>query len=248
LSFGQARDWLEEHISRRNVMLCWTKVCWVSVVLLLTASADVRSQEWTVKRGLEEWGFPDNPWTFRHGHVPLEPRLRWDCADTFLVPQAALAPKSKPGVGFLPGWFIAPDQSHLNPDLAKQVGAAWAKGDLVVHTTDPTNGSTNGEANAIWKSPVAGRVILSGKAWHVRSLGRNNQWVVSHITTGGKTTVNGKREINDETTREKPSKFFEGEGKFIEVAVGDLIELRIAKTSDVGDFVAVEFSIKAFEK
>jgi hypothetical protein len=227
-------------------MLRWTKFVLLAVAVLLAVSANVRSQEWTAARGLHEWGFPDNPWTFRHGEVPLEPRLNWEAANTFAVAQAALAPKVKPNAEnpFLPGWFVAPDQAHLKPESKPN----WVKGDLVVHTTDPTNGGTHGEANVIWKSPVSGKVLLSGKAWQVHSRGRGNQWAVSHIKNGEAATSIGKGDLSDDTTREKPSRFFDGEGKVVAVSEGDVIELRIVKTSDVGDFVGVEFAIKVVER
>jgi hypothetical protein len=185
-----------------------------------------------------DWSDAANPngvWTCREGinslpHVPYWPYLA--SPDE----QPAWAPSAEPGYN-LPAWF---QSNSDNPE-----GLDFLLGDVVVHSTDDSNGISSGVANVIWTSPINGVIDISGAVWMARDIDRSNRWT---LLLNEVTLTSGDIFSGDRFNRSKPFVFAKGSGgpkalKRIAVSIGDVIELRIERTSEWGDFVGVNLTI-----
>ncbi len=184
---------------------------------------------------------PNGTWTYREGANALPQTPAWG-TQGFLGTQPAWA-RSAPGAGntFLPGWFRSGALTDLSYD--------WLSGDIVVHTTDGTNGVGNGNANVIWTSPFTGTVDISGSVWRGRSIGRGNDWFVYR---NGTLLSQGTLADGDGHGRTNPFQLGTGSGgaaalRDVDVAVGDTLRLEFAKTSNFGDFVGANFTVSVAE-
>jgi hypothetical protein len=190
-----------------------------------------------------DWSNDDNPngvWTHREGTDALPSVPDWTPLNNGLAVQPAWAPSTNPG-NFLPAWFKS---TTNNPE-----GMDFLLGDVVVHSTDGSNGSASGAANVIWTSPSNGVVDIFGAVWMTRDIGRSNQWT---LFLNGVPLTAGNVSSGDEFNRAHPFNFANGSGgpavlNGIETSINDVIELRIEKTSGFGDFVGVNFTITLTE-
>jgi hypothetical protein len=185
-----------------------------------------------------DWSDDANPngvWTYREGtnalpFVPYWPYLA--SPDE----QSAWAPSAEPEKN-LPAWF---QSNSNNPE-----GLDFLLGDVVVHSTDESNGALSGVANVIWTSPINGVIDISGAVWMARDINRSNRWT---LLLNEVILTSGDIFSGDRFNRSKPFPFAKGSGgpkalKRIAVSIGDVIELRIEKTSDWGDYVGVNLTI-----
>ncbi len=191
-----------------------------------------------------DWSDASNPngtWTYREGANALPLSSAWGTAG-FESTQPAWA-RSGPGSGntYLPGWF----RSLVPTDGAYD----WLAGDIVVHSTDDTNGVGSGNANVVWTSPFAGAVDISGAVWRGRGIGRANDWFLYRnqtLLTQG-TLVDG-----DGHGRADPFQFAAGSGgttalRDVDVAAGDTLRLEIVRQGAFGDFVGANFTVSVPE-
>ena len=185
-----------------------------------------------------DWSDTSNPngvWTYREGvaAVPFVPD--WTPLSAPSV-QPAWAPSATVG-NFLPSWFKS---TNDNPG-----GMDFLVGDVVVHTTDAMNGASSGVANVIWTSPSNGAIDISGAVWMARDIDRSHTW---ELLLNGLSLTSGAISSGDPYDRVNPFDFAAGSGgplvlDDIAVSVGDVIELRIVKTSGFGDIVGVKLDL-----
>jgi hypothetical protein len=188
-----------------------------------------------------DWSDTNNPnaatfgtWSYRQGTSLLPHFANWTAGEA-LVPQAAWAPGTANGV-FLPGEFKT---------VSNQFN--WLTGDVVVHTTDPTNGASNGPGNFLWTSPINGTVTISGSVFEaLNTSGRDNIW---SLIVNGAVVSSGTLVAGDGQVRSNPFLFINGSGGaaalFQTVTVGSTIDLQVAKTtaSVFGNFVGVNLHL-----
>ncbi len=191
-----------------------------------------------------DWSDSNNPntasfgtWTYRQGSSPLPEVPNWNGAGTvgFTQTQPAWAPSNTAG-DFLPGEFKA-------RSVPNSAGVDWQVGDVVVHTTDPANGASNGPANFLWTSPNSGTVTISGDVWAAATLsGRNNAWslLVNGVVVSSGTNIDGY-------DRSSPFLFSDGTGGTAaltqQVTAGSTIDLEITRTTSLGYFVGANLTI-----
>lgn len=203
-------------------------------------SLEVASASVTTYDLAADWSDAANPngvWTYREGTNALPSVDNWTPLNILDV-QPAWAPSADLR-NFLPAWFKS---TTNNPN-----GMDFLVGDVVVHSTDALNGPLSDVANVIWTSPINGVIDISGGVWMVRESGRGNHWSLSvneTIITGGDLSS------ADPFDRAHPFLFANGSGgagvlNDIHVAVGDVIQLQVERTSELGDFVGVNFTINA---
>jgi hypothetical protein len=118
-------------------------------------------------------------------------------------------------------------------------------GDVLLHSTDSTNGATTGVANVIWTAPEAGTADLSGTIWMARDIERSNDWT---LLLEGADLTSGSVSSGDAFDRANPMDFALGSGgasalSDIVVSAGDVIELLVTHDSTQGDFAGVAFAV-----
>jgi hypothetical protein len=121
-------------------------------------------------------------------------------------------------------------------------------GDIVVRTTDASNGVGQGPANYLWTSPDEALLAISGGVWLGRGIDRSVQWAL--VKNGVPLTV-GDLASGDVYSRANPFDSSDGSDGAsaitdIPVSVGDQIMLLFTATSTAGgDFVGVDLAIEA---
>ena len=186
-----------------------------------------------------DWSDTSNPngvWTYREGTDALPSVPNWTPLPVAPSVQPAWAPSVSSG-NFLPAWFKSTTD---NP-----IGMDFLVGDVVVHSTDALNGQFSGVSNVIWTSPINGVIDISGAVWMARDIGRSNIW---ELLLNGVSLTSGVIFSGDPFDRDNPFDFAAGSGgplvlDDIAVSNGDVIELRIVKTSGSGDIVGVKLTI-----
>jgi hypothetical protein len=185
-----------------------------------------------------DWSDIDNPngvWTYREGTNPLPLIPNWTPLPSPVI-QPAWAPSADSG-NFLPAWFKSRSN---NPE-----GLEVLMGDVVVHSTDDFNGRFSGIANVIWTSPLNRVLDISGAVWMTRDIGRGNEW---NLLLNGVSLTSGNIFSGDPFNRANPFHFANGLNgpaalNAIAVSIGDVIELRIVRTTTFGDDVGVNLTI-----
>ena len=184
-----------------------------------------------------QWSDTDNPngvWTCRGDTTVLPLVPDWTPLGASFV-QPAWAP-SAISPNFIPAWI------RLAGDLT---GLDAVAGNILVHSTDGASGADTAHANLIWTAPSAGTASIFGDIWLARNIGRSNDWMISLndtvLTTGSVTST-------DVYSRTNPMPFSMGSGGagvLIDIAVdtGDIIELRIIRTSQFGDWVGIHMIV-----
>ncbi|MFN0151093.1 MAG: FlgD immunoglobulin-like domain containing protein [bacterium] len=123
----------------------------------------------------------------------------------------------------------------------------WLTGDVITHSTDNANGVGAGAANIAWTSPIDGTIDIAGNVWMGRDIGRGNQW---RLSLNGTLLTGGTIGSGDAYSRATPFQFSAGSGGAsavddVAVAVGDLLMLEIIRTSTLGDYVGIRWTIDA---
>ena len=188
-----------------------------------------------------DWSDVSNPtgvWSYKEGTNLLPHVAAWDPTEVGGT-QPAWAISGSLSSGELdPAWF----KSTIRPLFSHD----WLIGDVVTHTTDE-NGTGNGPANVTWTSPLNGTVDISGVVWMGRDVFRSNHWTLS---LNGVPLTGGDISSGDTFNRASPFNFAAGSSgasvlNDVPVTIGDVITLQIVKTSTIGDFAGVNFTIDA---
>lgn len=173
-------------------------------------------------------------WSYRQGTTLLPQDPNWTPLGSATT-QPAWAPGNNTG-DFLPAEFKA--TSNVSGPLGPGQ-ADWLIGDIVTHTTDPSNGAGNGPANFLWTSPAAGVVTISGDVFEARvTPGRENAW---SLLVDGVTVSSGLLNPGDGHDRSTPFLFSDGSGGVAAltqtISAGSTVELLLQATPSDGDFV-----------
>jgi hypothetical protein len=187
---------------------------------------------------------PNGPWTYREGNdaLPLISAYSFGGTVPGFTSQPAWAP-SNTGGNFLPVWF---QSSQTSTPSGFEAGSVLS-GDVLLHSTDSSNGSGEGVANVTWTSPSAGVIDISGGVSWVRSLGRTNDF---SIFVGGVLIADGAISDGIIFTRSNPLQFASGllagdSFSDIPVSAGEVVELAVmqAPNSPFGEISDVSFQI-----
>jgi hypothetical protein len=182
---------------------------------------------------------PNGAWAYREGNNLLPHVADWQGLEgDFTGVQPAWA-RNATGTSNLPAWFKIASPAAVVHD--------WELGDIVVHTTDTSNGIGSGLANVIWTSPADGTIDVSGSVWMGRNIGRSNHW---DLSLNGISITSGDIFSGDAFDRASPFSFAAGTGgaaalSDVMVAAGDVLKLELTKTSNFGDYVGVNFTVVA---
>jgi len=211
----------------------------IAIACSLCAGA-IAGQSWSLQTDWQETsnpGGPDNAWSLREGVNALPHVDAW---------QQLLGGWSEPQ----PAWSESSDGNNRLPMWMKSNGSEtfphdWTAGEIVVHSTDGTNGVGNGDASVVWISPIRGIVSVAGAVWQGRDIGRSNDW---SLRVDGQSLTGGSLFTGDPWSSAKPLDLSAGSGgaaalEGIEVCEGSEIELRVIRTSLSGDFVVVNLAI-----
>ena len=118
-----------------------------SAVMLVPAAATF-GQVYDLRTDWSETANPNGVWSLRHGTTVLPHVDAW---------QRLLGGWST----FQPGWALSEDGNNRLPFWYRSNGTETfphdnLAGDIVVHTTDPSNGVGSGPANVAWRAPPSG--------------------------------------------------------------------------------------------
>jgi hypothetical protein len=223
----------------------WSSTMWtirflIPVVCLFALTESVSADlVYDLRTEWSDLANPNGAWSYREGDNLLPHAADWQGLEgDFTGVQPAWA-RAETGTSNLPAWFKIASAASIPHD--------WQLGDIVVHTTDTTNGIGSGPANVIWTSPFDGTIDISGHAWMGRDIGRGNQW---ELSVNGTPLTSGSIASGDSFSRASPFSFAAGSGgpavlSQIPVDAGDIVRLQLAKTSTFGDYVGVNFTIDA---
>lgn len=195
---------------------------------------------------VSDWSDETNPngvWSYNEGTNPL-PAVEWWQRDLgrdlggWDTAQPAWA-EAEDASNRLPVWFRSNGSETFTVD--------WLAGDVVMHSTDRGNGVGNGVGNVTWTSPLDGEVDIAGSVWIGRDIERSNDW---KLLLNGVELTDGSVAHGDEFSRQSPFSFEVGSGgstvlRDVPVFTGDVLELRIERTSYLGDFVGVNMTISS---
>ncbi len=184
---------------------------------------------------INDWSDSSNSgtWTYREGNNALPSVPDWFFAAPGVPAQPAWG-FGDPNHNFLPAWFKATEAATL-ATLDYQIG------DVVVHTTDSTNGPASGIANLLFISPVSGVADISGAIWNARDALRAQKW---ELRVDGNLVDSGVLPGNGTVTRAAPDAINLSN---INLDANDLIVLSIfmdaSNTTGFGDFVGLSLNI-----
>jgi len=180
----------------------------------------------------DDWSNAVNPngtWSYNEGSNPLNLNIAdWPLSE-FGPSQTAWA-NGNTTTDIVPGWMKSVATPGGDFD--------WLTGDVITHSTDDFSGVGHGLANVTWTAPISGTFDINGGVWLGRdSLGRSNDW---SLFLNGALLDSGNLFSGDAFSRAAPDTFsFLGFG----ITAGDVFKLQIAKTSEFGEFVGVNFTV-----
>ncbi|MBS0265755.1 MAG: hypothetical protein JSS02_27740 [Planctomycetes bacterium] len=147
-----------------------------------------------------------------------------------------------------PAWAVGTTSGNFLPAIFKATSAPldWQVGDVVIHTTDESNGAAYGPANIVWTSPFAATINVSGATRIARDIGRSNDWF---LYKNNVLLTSGNVASGDAYSRAHPFSFADGSGgssalSGLVVGAGDTIRLEFVRTCHDGDFVGVNLAIE----
>lgn len=182
---------------------------------------------------------PSGVWSYRHGVQLLPSVTAW---------QAVLGGWAQPQ----PGWARSADGNDRLPFIFQSNGSEtfthdWSAGDVVLHTTDASNGVGGGIATIAFTAPASGRVSIAGETWLGRDIGRANDW---RVVLRGEVLAAGSQASGDPYSSANPQSLSSGETtpgalEDIRVCAGDeiLLEFQKAPSQPPGDFSVVSMTV-----
>jgi hypothetical protein len=209
-------------------------ICCAAIALLFSAQAQA-----TVFDLKSQWSDAANPngvWTYREGNNAL--------------PHVASFQSTLGGwTTAQPGWAYSENGTNRIPFFFKSNGSEnfardYLAGDIIVHTTDATNGVGNGKGNFLWTSPETGKVNVTGGVWMGRDIGRANHWA---LAKNGTILTEGDIASGDAFSRAAPFSLAAGTGgaaavSNLPIVTGDQITLTFTVTGASGDFVGTNLT------
>ena len=204
----------------------------ITLVLSVGAQAGV----YDLKSQWSDAANPNGVWTYREGSNALPHVASWQSTlGGWSTAQPGWA-KSENGTDRIPFFF----KSNGSETFARD----FLAGDIVVHTTDSTNGVGNGKANFLWTSPETGTVDISGGVWMGRDIDRANHW---SLEKNGTLLTGGDIASGDAFSRAAPFAFSAGSGgaaavSNIPIVIGDQLTLTLSVVGSSGDFVGTNLT------
>jgi CARDB/Periplasmic copper-binding protein (NosD)/Right handed beta helix region/Bacterial pre-peptidase C-terminal domain len=181
---------------------------------------------------------PNGPWAYREGGNLLSHFAVWSVLPgDWITPQPAWA-RFASGTSSLPGIFRASGTYSAAHD--------WQNGDVILHSTDATNGIGSGPGNITWTNPSPATVTISGAAWIGKDIGRSNHWSLS---LNGTVLTGGDVFSGDPYSRTNPMDFATGSGgagaiSNLTLAGGDVIKLEVDRNSVPGEFTGLRMQVQ----
>lgn len=202
------------------------------------AGTALGQQIWDLVADWSEGDNPNGPWSYCEALNPLphvdawEGQLHWPG-----IVQPGWA-DSENGIDRIPFWFQVAEGNDALPE--------WEPGDVVVHTTDGTNGVGNGHATLVWRSPIEGEVDVRGGMWFVRDISRSVHWT---LRLGGLPLAEGNLWSGDPYDREnlqdlRDQELEPGILDALPVQLLDELRLELTTTSPWGDFVGIRLLVQ----
>jgi hypothetical protein len=186
-----------------------------------------------------DWSNATNPngaWSYLEGNNPLPFVASWQgTIGGWGTAQPGWA-RSEDGTNRLPFWYRSNGTETFSPDLQA--------GDIVLHTTDQSNGVGNGEGRVRWTAPARGTVTITGSTWAAREIGRSNTWT---LLAGSTMLRTGVVASGDQYSRANPFNFASGTGTEPItnrlIGCGGTIIFEATRNTVAGDFVGVNMTI-----
>jgi hypothetical protein len=188
-----------------------------------------------------DWSNTQNPhqtpagtWSFLQDTLPLAKIDRWSAGNA-----AGWGPPANTPGDFLP--FRLQASSDGGP--AHEFGPDFKSGDILIHTTDPTNSAREGAATISFRSALTGTATIKGNLWPTRFLDRTNDWLLLLRPNGPSETLASGTLPEDHTiTREQPAAI---DIRPFTLRRDDTIQLIISRNpaSVFGDFAAAALTI-----
>ncbi len=191
-------------------------ICPLLLVLLNFVPCLSAQSSWSLQNDWSNASNPNGAWTLTNNGTPFTTQYPW-LDGSLTVPVNAWASSSgSTTTQQLPAWYQALKTGDGGND--------YLAGDIYVHAPYTPGGYTS----AIWTSPIAGTVSVSGEIWHLLNLGRANDWGIYRnnvLLTAGTVSDSG-------TSRTAPILFSTGSGgasALTDIAVNnsDTIEFRL---------------------
>jgi hypothetical protein len=193
--------------------------------------------QYDLRADWSETANPNGVWTYREGNNPL-PHVDWwqRSLGGWTMAQPGWA-RSEDDNTRLPFWFRSNGSETFPHD--------FLAGDIVVHTTDDTNGAGSGPANVAWTAPGYGRATISGAVWPGRDIGRGNTWT---LYQDGVAISSGTVASGDEYDRDHPFDLATGSGGAAPLqdrlmCGGNQLRLEFVRTTSSGEFVGVNLHV-----
>ena len=106
--------------------------------------------------------------------------------------------------------------------------ADFLKGDVVVHSWDPSNGALNGQAFVTWTAPVKGTITIAGLIWYAQSAQtRSNDYI---LTLDATTLASGTVAYNSSNGYDRAHPIAFTGGGTLTVNAGDTVALEVLKS------------------
>jgi hypothetical protein len=191
---------------------------------------------WDLNADWSDVNNSNGAWSYREG-TNLLPSRTFGVADGWATSQTAWGRSG--ANNYIPAVLKSNGTENFTHD--------WLAGDVVMHSTDTTNGVGNGPGNMLWTSPVSGLASITGDVWMGREISRSVDW---SIWDNGTKITGGTVASGDPYSRSSPFLLSAGSGGAaaitnISIATGDTLRLQLDTTPDTpyGDFVGMNFTI-----
>lgn len=148
------------------------------------------------------------------------------------------------------GWAKSENGNDRLPFIFKSNGSEtfahdFLAGDIVMHSTDGTNGVGSGPGNIAWTASGSGIASITGSVWLGRDIGRAVDW---KVFKNGTQLSTGSLFSGDSFSRANPFNLAAGSGgasvlNNISVVAGDKLILEMDTVGGSGDFVGMNYSV-----
>lgn len=212
-----------------------TLACAVTALALPCVAGPAPVVTFDLKTQWSDAANPNGAWRYLEGGNPLPFVASWQSTiGGWSVAQPGWA-RSENGNDRLPFWHRSNGSETFAHD--------YIAGDIIVHTTDSTNGAGQGLAAVEWRAPARGVVTLNGAVWMGRDIGRSNAW---RLFVNSSQVRSGDIASGDVYSRANPYLLANGAGPGtltnVPIGCGGAVRLEFERTSISGDFIGMNLS------